>query len=89
MRMTVGKKLWTGFISVLLILIIVGASGLWALGQINSEYRSLLNLEVKSVVLFEQLLSNQNEDAKNIQGFIIYQDDFLVPYIFYYKLCFV
>lgn len=75
MRITVGKKLWIGFTSILVILIVVGASGLWALMKLNEEYRYLIDEKINSVLLFEQLLSNQNEDAKNIHGFIIYKED--------------
>lgn len=75
MRITVGKKLWIGFTSILVILIVVGASGLWALTKLNDEYRYLIDEKIKSVLLFEQLLSNQNENAKNIHGFIIYKED--------------
>lgn len=75
MRITVGRKLWIGFSSILFILIIVGLSGLWALSKLNSEYRYFIDERVHMVMLLEQLLSNQNEDAKNLHGFIIYKDD--------------
>ncbi|MEK5067909.1 methyl-accepting chemotaxis protein [Sporosarcina sp. FSL K6-1508] len=75
MRITVGKKLWIGFTSILVILIVVGASGLWALTKLNDKYRYFIDDNIKSVLLFEQLLSNQNEVAKNIHGFIIYKED--------------
>ncbi|WP_203249265.1 methyl-accepting chemotaxis protein [Sporosarcina beigongshangi] len=75
MRITVGRKLWIGFTSILVILIVVGASGLWALTKLNEEYRYLIDEKINSVLLFEQLLSNQNEDAKNVHGFIIYKED--------------
>ncbi|WP_342513544.1 methyl-accepting chemotaxis protein [Sporosarcina sp. FSL K6-1522] len=75
MRITVGKKLWIGFSSILVVLIIVGASGLWTLTKLNEEYRYLIDDKIRKVVLFEQLLANQNEDAKNISGYIIYQDE--------------
>ena len=75
MRFTVRKKLWVGFSSILFILIIVGVSGLWALTTLNSEYRNFIDERVRMVMLFEQLFSNQNEDAKNLHAFIIYKDE--------------
>ncbi len=39
MKFTVGKKLWSGFLSVLLFMIIVGAMGFWSLTKMNNEYR--------------------------------------------------
>ncbi|WP_438316450.1 methyl-accepting chemotaxis protein [Sporosarcina sp. FA9] len=75
MRFSVRKKLWLGFSSILFILITVGVCGLWALTKLNSEYRYLIDERVSMVMLLEQLLSTQNEDAKNLHGFIIYEDE--------------
>ena len=75
MRLTVKKKLWLGFSSILFILIIVGIAGLWSLTTLNNEYQHYIDERLRIVVLLEQLLSNQNEDAKNLHGFIIYKDD--------------
>jgi len=75
MRISVRKKLWIGFSSILFILITVGISGLWALTKLNSEYRYLIDERVSMVMLLEQLLSTQNEDAKNLHGYIIYEDE--------------
>lgn len=75
MRITVGRKLWIGFSSILIILVFVGAAGLWTLAKLNDEYRYLIDDKIRKVILFEQLLAKQNEDAKNISGFFIYQDE--------------
>lgn len=75
MRITVGKKLWIGFVTIVIFLIIVGLSGLFAISKVNSEYQQLLDKNIKTVLLFEQLLSLQNEDAKNIQAYYLYRDD--------------
>lgn len=75
MQITVGRKLRLGFSSLLIILIVIGVAGLWALTKLNEEYRYLIDDKIRKVVLFEQLLGQQNEDAKNISGFFIYQDE--------------
>ncbi len=75
MRITVGRKLWIGFTSLLVILIVIGVAGLWTLTKLNDEYRYLIDDKIRKVVLFEQLLAQQNEDAKNISGFFIYQNE--------------
>ncbi|WP_339254790.1 methyl-accepting chemotaxis protein [Sporosarcina sp. FSL W8-0480] len=72
--MTVGKKLWLGFLAILSIVLFVGASGLWALYKLNAEYRYLIDDKIKNVIAMEQLLSAQHADAKNIRGYIIYQE---------------
>lgn len=75
MRLTVRRKVWFGFLLVLTILLVVGMSGILALSKLNNEYRFLIDDKIKKVVLFEQILSEQNEEAKNIRGYIIYQDE--------------
>ena len=72
--MTVGKKLWVGFLAILSIVLLVGASGIWTLSKLDAEYRYLIDDKIKNVVLLEQLLSAQNAEAKNIRGYIIYQE---------------
>ena len=72
--MTVGKKLWVGFLAILSIVLLVGASGIWALTKLDAEYRYLIDDKIKNVVLLEQLLSAQNAEAKNTRGYIIYQE---------------
>ena len=51
MRITVGRKLWIGFTSILVILIVVGVSGLWALTKLNEEYRYFLDNNVQKRVV--------------------------------------
>ncbi|MDW0117933.1 methyl-accepting chemotaxis protein [Sporosarcina thermotolerans] len=72
--MTVGKKLWVGFLAILSIVLLVGASGLWALYKLDGEYRYLIDDKIKNVMLLEQLLSAQHADAKYIRGYIIYKE---------------
>ena len=74
MRLTVRRKVWFGFLFLLTILAVVGVSGVLALSKLNNEYRFLIDDKIKKVLLFEQILSEQNEEAKNIRGYIIYQD---------------
>lgn len=74
MRLTVRRKVWFGFLLILTILLVVGMSGILALSKLNNEYRFLIDDKIKKVLLFEQILSEQNEEAKNIRGYIIYQD---------------
>lgn len=75
MRMTIGRKLWFGFTAILFLLVIAGGTGIWGLTKINSEYEFLIEDKIRKVILFEQLLSDQNEDAKNIRGYILYGED--------------
>jgi methyl-accepting chemotaxis protein len=75
MKLTVGKKLWAGFSLIFVILLMVGASGLWSSTKLNTEYRHLIDENMHNVLLLEQLLASQNENAKNVHGFIIYHEE--------------
>ncbi|VDG96881.1 H3 [Lysinibacillus sphaericus] len=75
MRLSVRKRIWFGFLLLLTILVVVGVSGILSLSKLNNEYRFLIDDKIKKVLLFEQILSEQNEEAKNIRGYIIYKDE--------------
>lgn len=74
MKFSVGKKLWSGFLSVLLFMIIVGAMGFWSLTKVNNEYRSILDQQVTKVVLFEKLLSTQNASSTDFRGYLLFEN---------------
>ena len=75
MRFTVGRKLWSGFLSVLLLLVIVGGAGIWSLSKMNNEYRSMLDSEVTKMVLLEKLGSGQSHISNDIQTYLMFKDD--------------
>lgn len=75
MKLSVGKKLWSGFTSTLLIMMIIGISGLWALSSVDKEYSYLIDDKIKKVRLFEQLLSHQNQIASSLRGYLLYKDE--------------
>lgn len=75
MKFTVGKKLWSGFLSVLFIMLMIGVIGLLALADINSQYRYLIDDRLKKVVLLEELLADQNAKSNLIRGYLLYEDD--------------
>lgn len=75
MKFSVGKKLWSGFLSVLVFMIIVGAMGFWSLTKVNSEYRSILDEQVTKVVLFEKLLSAQYATSTDFRGYLLFGNE--------------
>lgn len=75
MKFTVGRKLWSGFLLVLLLLVIVGGAGLWSLTKMNSEYRSMLDSELTKMVLLEKLATGQSRIDTDIQTYLTFRDD--------------
>lgn len=59
MKFTVGKKLWIGFLSVLLLLVGLGIFAIISINKIDREYRSILDVEVTKMVLLEKLSARQ------------------------------
>ncbi|MFS0574671.1 methyl-accepting chemotaxis protein [Sporosarcina sp. 179-K 3D1 HS] len=74
MRFTVGRKLWGGFLSVLLLLIIVGGTSFWSISSMNKDYRFLIDDRIKKVLMLENLASLQNETTSNIRGYLLYKN---------------
>src|SRR5690606_15389998 len=74
LRFTVGKKLWAGFLSVVLILVIVGAVSFLALKDVSNKYQFLIDDRLHKVVLLEQQLKTQNQIASDIRGFMLYEN---------------
>lgn len=72
MKFTVGKKLWFGFMSVVIIMIIIGVIGFLSLKSVNEKYSFLINDRMHKVILLEQQQSDQNNLAKNIRGYMLY-----------------
>jgi len=59
--MTIAKKMWIGFGSVLVLLIIVGSLSLYSINRISGEYKSLLEDRVDPILLLDELTAFQKD----------------------------
>lgn len=75
MRFSVGKKLWIGFSSVLIIMIIVVGIALLALTHISEKYRYLIDNRLEKVILLENILADQQEKSNLIRGYLLYDSN--------------
>ncbi|PID20594.1 hypothetical protein CSV61_13510 [Sporosarcina sp. P3] len=75
MKFTVGKKLWIGFMSLVVIIIVIGLIGFLALKNINEKYSFLIDDRMYKVILLEELQSDQHNLAENIRGFMLYDSE--------------
>ncbi|WP_203363525.1 methyl-accepting chemotaxis protein [Bacillus sp. REN10] len=73
--MTISKKLWLGFLSVLGLMLIVGIFSLWSIMRQNEEYQFLLDDRVHKVNLINDLISIQKDIAGGTRGYFVYQDE--------------
>lgn len=75
MKMTISKKLFGGFLSVLLILTSIVIIGLYEITAVDEEYTILINDRVNKLIFTEEL----GIEAKNVQssfrGYIISKND--------------
>ncbi|CAM3264817.1 methyl-accepting chemotaxis protein [Filibacter tadaridae] len=74
MKFTVAKKLWFGFATILLLLVAVGAMGLWSSLRLNSEYKVLLDDRIEKVNAVDELILKQNEIQDDVRGYLLFKD---------------
>ncbi|WP_158232489.1 MCP four helix bundle domain-containing protein [Sporosarcina sp. P13] len=72
MKFTVGRKLWIGFLSVGIIMAIIGVIGFLSLKNINEKYQFLIDDRMYKVILLEQQLRDQNLLGMSIRGYMLY-----------------
>jgi len=72
MKFTVGKKLWSGFLAVLLLLIGVGAIGFWSQSITSKEYRTMIDDQITKMVLLEKVASTQYKSSNDVRGFLLF-----------------
>lgn len=72
MKFTVGRKLWSGFLAVLLLLVCVGAIGFWSQSILNKEYRSMIDDQIAKMLILEKLGSTQYKSSNDVRGFLLF-----------------
>ncbi len=75
MKFTVEKKLWGGFITLLLFIVLVSSASFIALFTLDKEYRFLMDDRMEAVVIFQKVLSDQQLSSSLIRGYILYNSD--------------
>ncbi|MGG0669388.1 methyl-accepting chemotaxis protein [Lederbergia citrisecunda] len=74
MRYSVRKKLWTGFLLLLVLMITVGVLSYLTIPDVSEKYKSLIDDQMEKVVLLEQLSSNQKELSNDLRGYLLYKE---------------
>ena len=73
MKFTVGRKLWSGFLAVLLLLVVVGSIGFYSQSNMNKEYRFMIDNQVTKMMLLENLASTQYKSSNDVRGFLLFE----------------
>ncbi|MFS0688408.1 methyl-accepting chemotaxis protein [Sporosarcina sp. 179-K 8C2 HS] len=74
MRYSVSKKLWTGFLSLLLLMITAGILNYLAIPYVSDEYKSFIDDRMEKVILIEQLTTDQTELSNDLRGYLLYKE---------------
>ena len=74
MRLTVGKKIWIGFLWVLLIMIVIGVSGFVAQMKTNKEYRSMIDDQITKMIILEKMGSTQYKISNDVRGSLLFKE---------------
>jgi methyl-accepting chemotaxis protein len=74
MKMSVGKKLLSGFFVVLLLLGIIAGVGSYAIGKVNQSYSELINIRVQKVLLVKKLQTLFMVEFVSIRGYLLTDD---------------
>ncbi|MFK2824246.1 HAMP domain-containing methyl-accepting chemotaxis protein [Bacillus sp. B190/17] len=74
MGFSIAKKLYSSFISILLILFIIGAVGYFAAMRLHNEYTFLLDDRVKKVDMINELIAIQKDVTINSLSYFIFNE---------------
>ncbi|WP_285769001.1 methyl-accepting chemotaxis protein [Peribacillus sp. SI8-4] len=74
MKLSVSKKLWASFLSILFFLVAIGVLYLWIIIDLNGKYTFLLDDRVKKISLVEEMINKQQAISNDVRGYIIYRD---------------
>ena len=72
MKLSISKKLWGGFSSVLVLLIIASALSMWTTYDISSKYDSLIDEDMENVSLIEKVEVIQKEMSTSVLEYLMF-----------------
>ncbi|WP_010677698.1 methyl-accepting chemotaxis protein [Bacillus timonensis] len=75
MKMTIGRKLFTGFLSVLLILIATVTIGYVEITSVQHTYDELINDKAKKLVMIKELDSAIKQEQVGLRGYLLIGDE--------------
>ncbi|CAN7763179.1 methyl-accepting chemotaxis protein [Paenibacillus sp. LjRoot153] len=71
MKLTIARKQYLSFASVLLLLLIISATSLLKIQSVNNSYQFLLDDRVTKIILVKDMVSELREQFKEMRGFVL------------------
>lgn len=75
MKITVRKKIFMGFFSILFLLLMVGILSQIVLNNVDKDYEFLLDDRVYKVSLVNELMNNQKVEIIGLRGYLLFGTD--------------
>lgn len=72
MKLTIWKKMWLGFSAVISLVVFVSVANVWGLIGITSQYKDIIEQDMKKVELAKQLQNVQKETGTLILEYIMF-----------------
>lgn len=74
MKLSLGKKLLTGFLFASMLLLMVAYFGITTARTEQAEYNQIVKVNVPEIALAWEIRSDQMEKVANVRGFMLYKD---------------
>lgn len=75
MRMTVGKKLLSGFMLVAVLLLVVAYLGISTINKIDNDYNKIIKVNLRIDTDISDMKASQLEKAAAVRGYMVYRDN--------------
>ncbi|WCK56559.1 methyl-accepting chemotaxis protein [Aneurinibacillus sp. Ricciae_BoGa-3] len=75
MRMTIGKKLFTGFAAVLILLCILAGVSNYQISVVDHTYSNLISDRAKKLILTKELMQLTSQQSKDIHAYLLLGDE--------------
>ncbi|WP_409251671.1 methyl-accepting chemotaxis protein [Bacillus sp. SCS-153A] len=75
MKMTISKKLFAVFFSVLVLLVVIMSVGYYQISSVDNAYSNLINNQAKKVIVIKELNVEIKELQSRLRGYLIVNDD--------------
>ncbi|HWL23236.1 MAG TPA: MCP four helix bundle domain-containing protein [Ureibacillus sp.] len=75
MKLTISKKMWLGFSSVLVLLVIVSVLGMFSLFTFTNKYKEIIDVDLQKIDLAKDIQMVQKDMATAVLEYVMFGDE--------------
>ncbi|MFY3792791.1 methyl-accepting chemotaxis protein [Ureibacillus sp. MALMAid1270] len=75
MRLTIARKLWMGFSSLIILILIAGAIALYSIHDLTGRYQSIIDVNLEKINLAKEIEKSQIEAESNLLSYITFSNE--------------